>query len=98
MHSGARSVWSCYVLAFKVAPPFTHTGKGVVVARSEEEALAAVDDMLVNKVFGAAGGWEHACRAVRPVRHRVDLRSLLQVTSSSLRSFWTARRCLSLRW
>ena len=30
-------------------------GKGVVVARSEEEALAAVDDMLVSKVFGAAG-------------------------------------------
>ncbi len=31
----------------------------MVVARSEEEALAAVDDMLVNKVFGAAGEWEH---------------------------------------
>jgi phosphoribosylamine--glycine ligase len=30
-------------------------GKGVVVARSVEEALAAVDDMMVKKVFGAAG-------------------------------------------
>ncbi|BDA43270.1 Phosphoribosylamine-glycine ligase [Coccomyxa sp. Obi] len=30
-------------------------GKGVVVAHSVEEALAAVDDMLINRVFGEAG-------------------------------------------
>ncbi|KAG2450950.1 hypothetical protein HYH02_004222 [Chlamydomonas schloesseri] len=30
-------------------------GKGVVVARTEEEACQAVDDMLVKKVFGGAG-------------------------------------------
>ncbi|GAX82064.1 hypothetical protein CEUSTIGMA_g9492.t1 [Chlamydomonas eustigma] len=30
-------------------------GKGVVVARSVEEAYKAVDDMLVNKIFGGAG-------------------------------------------
>lgn len=30
-------------------------GKGVIVARTETEALAAVDDMMVRKVFGAAG-------------------------------------------
>ena len=30
-------------------------GKGVVVAMSEEEAFRAVDDMMVKKVFGAAG-------------------------------------------
>ncbi|GFR51157.1 hypothetical protein Agub_g13513, partial [Astrephomene gubernaculifera] len=30
-------------------------GKGVVVARSEEEAFQAVDDMLVHRVFGGAG-------------------------------------------
>lgn len=30
-------------------------GKGVVVARTEEEAYQAVDDMLVNKMFGDAG-------------------------------------------
>ncbi|MDD4956954.1 MAG: phosphoribosylamine--glycine ligase [Candidatus Omnitrophica bacterium] len=30
-------------------------GKGVVVARDEEEALKAAEDMLVKKVFGAAG-------------------------------------------
>lgn len=30
-------------------------GKGVVVARSVEEALAAVDDMLINHKFGEAG-------------------------------------------
>ncbi|GIM11906.1 hypothetical protein Vretimale_15361, partial [Volvox reticuliferus] len=30
-------------------------GKGVVVARTLEEAFQAVDDMLVNKVFGNAG-------------------------------------------
>jgi len=30
-------------------------GKGVVVARTVEEALAAVDDMMVRRVFGAAG-------------------------------------------
>lgn len=32
-------------------------GKGVVVARSVEEAYKAVDDMLVNKCFGDAGVW-----------------------------------------
>jgi len=31
-------------------------GKGVVVAASVEEALAAVDDMMVARSFGAAGG------------------------------------------
>lgn len=31
-------------------------GKGVVVAMSEEEAYKAVDDMMVRKIFGAAGG------------------------------------------
>ncbi len=31
-------------------------GKGVVVARTVEEAYKAVDDMLVSKVFGNAGG------------------------------------------
>jgi phosphoribosylamine--glycine ligase len=30
-------------------------GKGVVVAHSVEEAYKAVDDMLVNKIFGGAG-------------------------------------------
>ena len=30
-------------------------GKGVIVATSTDEACAAVDDMLVNKAFGAAG-------------------------------------------
>ncbi len=30
-------------------------GKGVILAQSEEEAIAAVDDILVNKKFGAAG-------------------------------------------
>jgi len=30
-------------------------GKGVIVATSSDEACAAVDDMLVNKAFGAAG-------------------------------------------
>ena len=30
-------------------------GKGVVVAHSVEEALAAVDDMLINRLFGEAG-------------------------------------------
>lgn len=30
-------------------------GKGVIVAASSDEACAAVDDMLVNKAFGAAG-------------------------------------------
>jgi phosphoribosylamine--glycine ligase len=30
-------------------------GKGVVVARSVDEALAAIDDMMVKKSFGAAG-------------------------------------------
>lgn len=30
-------------------------GKGVIVAASTDEACAAVDDMLVNKAFGAAG-------------------------------------------
>lgn len=32
-------------------------GKGVVVAQSVDEALAAVDDMLVNRKFGEAGAW-----------------------------------------
>ncbi len=32
-------------------------GKGVVVARTVEEAYKAVDDMLVNKCFGGAGEW-----------------------------------------
>ncbi len=31
-------------------------GKGVIVARTVEEALAAVDDCLVKRVFGEAGG------------------------------------------
>ncbi len=31
-------------------------GKGVVVAKTVEEALAAIDDMMVAKHFGAAGG------------------------------------------
>ena len=30
-------------------------GKGVVVAKTVDEALAAIDDMMVKKVFGAAG-------------------------------------------
>ena len=30
-------------------------GKGVIVAKSEEEALKAVDDMMVKKTFGASG-------------------------------------------
>ena len=30
-------------------------GKGVVVARTVEEAAAAVDDMLVERKFGEAG-------------------------------------------
>jgi phosphoribosylamine--glycine ligase len=30
-------------------------GKGVVVAQSLEEAYQAVDDMMVKKIFGAAG-------------------------------------------
>lgn len=30
-------------------------GKGVVVAKTEAEALKAVDDMMVKKIFGAAG-------------------------------------------
>ena len=30
-------------------------GKGVIVAMSEEEAIAAVDDIMLDKVFGAAG-------------------------------------------
>ena len=30
-------------------------GKGVVVARTVEEAYKAVDDMLVTKIFGDAG-------------------------------------------
>ena len=30
-------------------------GKGVIVAKTVEEALAAVDDMMVRKVFGSAG-------------------------------------------
>ncbi len=30
-------------------------GKGVVVAQTVDEALKAVDDMMVRKVFGAAG-------------------------------------------
>lgn len=30
-------------------------GKGVVVAKTEEEAFAAIDDMLVSKIFGEAG-------------------------------------------
>ncbi len=30
-------------------------GKGVVVAMAEEEAIAAVDDIMLDKVFGAAG-------------------------------------------
>ena len=33
-------------------------GKGVVVARTVEEAYKAVDDMLVTKIFGNAGLWE----------------------------------------
>ncbi len=41
-------------------------GKGVVVAHSVEEALAAVDDMLINRVFGEAGtlqGFRYAAHA-----------------------------------
>lgn len=34
-------------------------GKGVVVAQTVEEALQAVDDMMVKKIFGAAG--EYLC-------------------------------------
>lgn len=30
-------------------------GKGVVVAQTLEEAYQAVDDMMVKKIFGAAG-------------------------------------------
>ncbi|MDX5151058.1 MAG: phosphoribosylamine--glycine ligase, partial [Acidiferrobacterales bacterium] len=30
-------------------------GKGVIVAQSEEQAIAAVDDIMLDKVFGAAG-------------------------------------------
>ncbi len=30
-------------------------GKGVVVAMTEEEAIKAVDDMMVKKIFGSAG-------------------------------------------
>jgi phosphoribosylamine--glycine ligase len=30
-------------------------GKGVIVAMSEEQAIAAVDDIMLDKVFGAAG-------------------------------------------
>ena len=30
-------------------------GKGVYVAKTEAEALKAVDDLLVKKVFGSAG-------------------------------------------
>lgn len=30
-------------------------GKGVIVAQTEEEAVRAVDDMMVNSVFGSAG-------------------------------------------
>jgi len=30
-------------------------GKGVIVAMSEEQALAAIDDIMLDKVFGAAG-------------------------------------------
>lgn len=32
-------------------------GKGVIVAGSVEEACQAVDDMMVNSVFGDAGRW-----------------------------------------
>ena len=32
-------------------------GKGVVVAQSVEEALTAVDDMLINRKFGEAGAY-----------------------------------------
>jgi len=32
-------------------------GKGVIVAQSVEEACQAVDDMMINSVFGDAGGW-----------------------------------------
>lgn len=31
-------------------------GKGVIVAQSVEEACQAVDDMMINSVFGDAGG------------------------------------------
>jgi len=30
-------------------------GKGVILAQSEEEAIAAIDDILINKAFGSAG-------------------------------------------
>ena len=30
-------------------------GKGVIVAKTQEEALAALEDMMVKKIFGAAG-------------------------------------------
>ena len=33
-------------------------GKGVVVAQTVEEAYQAVDDMMVKKIFGAAGMYQ----------------------------------------
>lgn len=30
-------------------------GKGVIVAQTMEEALSAVDDLMVKKIYGSAG-------------------------------------------
>jgi hypothetical protein len=45
-------------------------GKGVVVARTEEEACQAVDDMLVKKIFGGAGGQRRQRRQPRLVARK----------------------------
>ncbi len=50
-----------HVLPWTAAAP----GKGVVVARTVEEAYQAVDDMLVNKVFGGAGAYACGQRGLR---------------------------------
>jgi hypothetical protein len=47
-------------------------GKGVVVAQSVEEACAAVDSMLLEGVFGDAGGYPGAARKLRGAARKLQ--------------------------
>jgi hypothetical protein len=48
-------------------------GKGVVVAQSVEEACAAVDSMLLEGVFGDAGGCRKEASAGRGLQYSREL-------------------------
>jgi phosphoribosylamine--glycine ligase len=58
-------------------------GKGVILAHSEDEAIAAVEDMLSGSIFGEAG-------------HRVVVEEFLQGEEASFIAMVDGRHCLPL--